>query len=274
MTLFALVFGSRAGAEPVPPSALGSKCTVLRTRYDKERQDIMSVQQTIPVIRGPESLHGNMTKASANDELLLVAEAKLGGSTAFGELCERHRLRIYHAAFRILRNQQDAEDAAQRSFQRALTNLSRFRGDSTFSTWLTRIAINEALMLLRQRRKTTVLFEVNIDSDYESSAFDLADKGPTPEEITAKNELRAAVIQAISQLRESLRTVVLRELQGLTIAETARRLGLSVAAVKARTFHARRCLQRQLGRKYGQREIASDRERVGSRLSILDNEPA
>ena len=157
--------------------------------YEKV-QNTMSVQQSAPEVRGPEKLHGSMGKAAANGERLLIAEAQSGGSSAFGELYERHRLKIYHIVLRILRNRQDAEDAAQRSFQRAFTNLSRFRGDSTFSTWLTRIAINEALMLLRQRRTSTRLLAGDSDDDYESSVFVLADKGPTPEEITAENELR------------------------------------------------------------------------------------
>ena len=205
----------------------------------------MSDQRTAPVIRGPESLHGRMAKA-ADNEWLLVAEAQSGCSSAFGELYERHRPRIYQTALRILRNQQDAEDAAQRSFQRAFTNIARFRGDSTFSTWLIRITINEALMVLRQRRTNIWLLEGDSDSGYESSALSLADKGPTPEETLAAKELRAAVTQAISRLRKSLRTVVLlRELHGLTRAETARRLRLSVGAVKSRTFRARRFLRRQ-----------------------------
>ncbi|HEX8882499.1 MAG TPA: sigma-70 family RNA polymerase sigma factor [Candidatus Acidoferrum sp.] len=208
---------------------------------------MISVQQTTP--RGPENLHGGLANAAANDERLLVAEAKSGSSSAFAELYERHRLKIYHITLRILRNQQDAEDAAQRSFQRAFTNLPRFRGDSKFSTWVNRIAINEALMMLRGRRTSTPLFESDGDNDQESLAFDLADKRPTPEEALAENELRAIIFHAISQLRENLRTVVLRQLQGLTSAQTARHLGLSVAAVKARTFHARRHLRRQLERK-------------------------
>ena len=184
------------------------------------------------------------------DERLLVAQAKSGRATAFEELYERHRPKIFRTALRILRNQEDAEDAAQRSFQRAFTNLSRFRGDSTFCTWVTRIAINEALMMLRQRRTSKHVFDSGRDVDSESSAFGLADKGPTPEESLAENELRRTVTQAISHLRESLRSVViLRELEELTSVETAQCLGLSVAAVKARTFHARRCLRQQLERK-------------------------
>src|SRR5262249_41656215 len=91
------------------------------------------------------------------DERWLVARAKSGHKDAFAELYERHRPKAYCTALRILRNQQDAEDAVQRAFQRALVNLERFREDSTFSTWLTRITINEALMVLRQRRTTEPL---------------------------------------------------------------------------------------------------------------------
>jgi len=210
----------------------------------------MSVQQTAPVIRGPESARRTTTKAAAVDEGHLVTEAKSGCSSAFGELYERYRPRIYQTAFRILRNQQDAEDAAQRSFQRAFTNLPRFRGDSAFSTWLTRVAINEALMLLRQRHANLRVLAVGTDGDYESSVLNLADKGPTPEEALAAKEIRDTVTQAISHLRKSLRTVVLLgELQGLTCVETAQRLGLSVAAVKARVFHAKRHLRRHLASK-------------------------
>ena len=106
-------------------------------------------------------------------------------------------------------------------------------------------------MLLRQRRANTRLQENNDDTKA-TSVLDPADKGPTPEQTFAETERRAAVLQAISHLRESLRTVVLlRELQGLTSAETAQRLGLTVSAVKARTFHARRYLRKYLEPQYG-----------------------
>jgi len=217
----------------------------------------MSVQQPI---RGLENEHGSMAKAATINERLLVREAMSGCSSAFAELYERHRAGIYRRALRILRNQQDAEDAVQRSFQRAFMNLRRFRGDSAFSTWLTRIAINEALMVLRQRRTNTVPLEGGSDEDYEFSAFSLVDKGPTPEEVLAVKELRGSVRKAISHLRKSLQVVVLlRELRGLTSVETAQHLGLSVAAVKARAFHARRHLRQHLERKLqpprGQRSV-------------------
>lgn len=211
----------------------------------------MNVQEATPPTGRREVTHRRAAKFASTDERLLVAQAKSGRSSAFGELYQRHRLRIYHTAFRILRNCQDAEDAAQRSFQRAFTNLSRFREDSTFSTWVTRIAINEALMLFRQRRALAPLSDSNNDDVQAPSALDLPDERPTPEQALVENELRAAVIHAISHLRKNLRIVVLlRELQGLTIAETAQRLGLTVSAVKARSFHARCYLRQHLEREY------------------------
>lgn len=202
-------------------------------------------------------------KNAPMDERALVAQAKSGYSGAFGELYERHRSRIYRSVFRILRNPQDAEDALQRSFQRAFTRLAQFREDSTFSTWMTRIAINEALMILRQRRIVSSLSQCQTDGVNETRDLDVADERPTPEQALAEDELCSLVHQAISRLRGSLRSVVsLRELQGLTSAETARQLGLTVSAVKARTFHARRHLRRHLEQKWHSRSARCVRAKV------------
>lgn len=183
------------------------------------------------------------------DERRLVAQAKSGSSSAFGQLYERYRLRVYNTAYQVLRQSQDAEDAVQRSFQRALTNLAKFREDSKFSTWVTRIAINEALMMLRRRRANTALPEVIHDDTETPGLLQFVDGKPSPEQTVAANELRDAVTRAVSRLRKNLRVVILlREFRGLTSEETARHLGLTVAAVKARIFHARRCLRRHLER--------------------------
>jgi RNA polymerase sigma-70 factor (ECF subfamily) len=188
-------------------------------------------------------------QSEASDDWGLVAQAKSGCSTAFGQLYERHRAKVYHTIFRVLRQREDAEDAVQRCFQRAFTNLARFRGDSRFSTWVTRIAINEALMLLRQRRANTPLSDTSCEAEG-PFVRNLADRAPTPEQTVAALELGAALTQAVSDLRKNLRTVVLlREFQGLTNEETAQRLGLTVATVKARAFHARRWLRGRLERK-------------------------
>jgi RNA polymerase sigma-70 factor, ECF subfamily len=219
----------------------------------------MNVQEATPLTDRREGAQRSAAEAACSDERWLVAQAKAGSSNAFGELYEHHRLRIYRTAYRILGNRQDAEDAAQRSFQRALTNLAKFREYSTFATWVTRIAINEALMLLRQRR-ANMPFQENNDGIQTCSVLEPADKGPTPEQALAEKERRAAVLRAISHLREGSRTVVfLRELQGLTSAEIAQRLGLTVSAVKARAYHARCCLRRHFDRNTRLRELRSDR---------------
>ncbi len=187
------------------------------------------------------------------DEPSLVAMAKSGHNEAFAELYKRHQRKSYCTALRILRNPQDAEDVVQRAFQRVLVSLQRFREDSTFSTWLTRIVINESLMHLRRRRARQSLHENGVDAAQDAAQDDagaeIADGRPSPEEILCENERRATVRQAIAELREKLRIVVFhREFQGLSSAETAQLLGLTVSAVKARTFHARRFLRKRLER--------------------------
>jgi RNA polymerase sigma-70 factor, ECF subfamily len=228
---------------------------VLEGLRESEEQT-MNTQATTLRNEGQECTYGNVALA---DERSLVAQAKSGRSNAFGELYERHRRKIYRSVFRIVGNPEDAEDVVQRSFQRAFTNLCRFREDSTFATWVTRIAINEALMMLRRRRTTTPLSEINNDGAQSTPVLDLVDRRPTPEQAAVQSELHATLIRAISRLRKNLQTVVLlREFQGLTSVETARILGLSVSAVKARTFHARRHLRRHLRRKYRSLSEASD----------------
>jgi len=184
------------------------------------------------------------------NERALVAQAKSGCTNAFGQLYERHRGKVYRTILRVVRQREDAEDGVQRCFQPAFMSLSRFRGDSRFSTWVTRIAINEALMLLRQRRAKKALSEAKREDTESPVVLNLADPAPTPEERAGTNELRGVVLQAISDLRMNLRSVILlREFQGLTNEETARRLGLTVDCVKSRIFHARRWLRRRLERR-------------------------
>jgi len=212
-----------------------------------ESQSIMNAVGGLPLVSGSQGIC---------DEHSLVAKAKLGHDDAFGELYHRHQRKAYCTALRILRDRPDAEDAVQRAFQRVLVNLQRFREDSTFSTWLSRIVINEALMLLRERRRREPLYEHDVDAEQGDGAVEIAGGGPTPEEVLCESERRAALLQAIGRLRKKLRIVVLhRELKGLSITETARLLGLTVTAVKARTFHARRFLRKKLERKFGRSQL-------------------
>jgi RNA polymerase sigma-70 factor, ECF subfamily len=211
----------------------------------------MSGQQVIRATTEQVCPRGYAREAVPGDDRSFVAQATAGYPHAFGELYERHRSKTYRIVFRILRNRQDSEDAVQRAFQRAFINLHKFRGESTFSTWITRIAMNEALMLLRQRRKMIPLSTTSNETTEAVPALDLRDEHPTPERALAETELHTIVRGAISRLRLSLRSVVvLHELQGLSSVETAQRLGLSVGAVKARLFHARRHLRQRLEREH------------------------
>jgi RNA polymerase sigma-70 factor (ECF subfamily) len=184
------------------------------------------------------------------DDGALVAAAKQGHKEAFAILVERHEQRIFACAMRITGNQQDAEDAVQQSLQKAFTHLPKFEGKSAFSTWLTSIAINEALMLLRKGRR---LREVSIDesqgSEEAAPALEIPDSGPGPEISYSQREQQELLSAAMSQLRPNMREAIeLRDLRELSVRETARVTGLSIPAVKARLFHARRKLREALRR--------------------------
>jgi RNA polymerase sigma-70 factor (ECF subfamily) len=176
----------------------------------------------------------------------LVAAAKTGRRAPFGELCERHVKKIFRVIHRIMRNREDAEDAVQECFLNAFVHLKDFDGRSQFATWLTRIAINAALMKLRKNRGAR---EVPIDEPNPSSE-PVAQRGfrcdaPDPEESCSLRERRRIVKSAISGLRPRARNVVeLVHLQEHSIRETAQILGISTGAVKTRMFHAKIALHR------------------------------
>jgi RNA polymerase sigma-70 factor (ECF subfamily) len=176
----------------------------------------------------------------------LIAAAKSGRRAPFGELCERHRKRVYCVTRRIIRNREDAEDAAQECFLNAFVHLKTFDGRSQFATWLTRIAINAALMKLRKNRGSR---EVPIDEPNPSSEpvaqREFQSDAPDPEESCSLGERKRIVKSAISGLRPRVRNVVeLIHLQEHSIRETAQILGISTGAVKTRMFHAKRALHR------------------------------
>ena len=176
----------------------------------------------------------------------LIAAAKTGRRAPFGELCERHMKQVSYVTRRIIRNREDAEDAAQECFLSAFVNLKDFNGRSQFSTWLTRIAINVALMKLRKNRRAR---EVPIDEPTPSSEpvaqREFPHDAPDPEESCSLRERKRIVVSAISGLRPRARDVVeLIHLQGHSIRETAQILGISTAAVKTRMFHAKIKLHR------------------------------
>ena len=177
----------------------------------------------------------------------LVKEAISGSQAAFGVLFKRYEQRMFRMALRILRNWEDAEDAVQQAFERAFVHLKAFQGQSRFSTWLTRIAINEALLMLRRRRPGHMSLEGDAAERGKSNVLQIEDHAATPEERCDEVELHGILGEAIGELRPILRTVVqLHELGELTSGKTAEVLGLSNNTVKARVFRARRLLRRNL----------------------------
>ena len=179
-------------------------------------------------------------------EKQLIAAAKSGRRAPFGELCERHMKQVFGVTRRIMPTREDAEDAVQDCFLSAFVHLKDFDGRSRFATWLTRIAINAALMKLRKKRG---LQEVSMDEPNPSSEpvaqREFRCDAPDPEESCSARERRRILKSAISDLRPRARRVVeLHQLQEHSLRETAQILGISTAAVKARMFHARVALHR------------------------------
>src|SRR5258705_10549170 len=181
----------------------------------------------------------------AEENAALVAGAKTGDARAFELLVERHERKIFSMAQRITRNREHAEDVVQQSFQKAFIHLKKFEGESLFSTWLTRIAINEALMLLRRRRGTREVPIAESNTEDETALpLDIADVGPNPEDSCLQRERERIVSAAVNELTPRTRKAIeLRELGELSTGETAQVMGLSVGAGKARGFHGRRELR-------------------------------
>ena len=177
-------------------------------------------------------------------DVLLVTAASSGNSHAFAELSRPHSKRVLLTLYRITKNWQDAEDVFQETLMKAFLHLDSFQGKASFSTWFTRIAVNNALMLLRRRRG---VLEIAIDKTGEVGTYkewDLEDSRDNPEQCFERQQ-RAGLIQSgILQLPPILRKVVeLQHSRGLSNKEIACCLGISLAATKSRLLRARIALR-------------------------------
>jgi len=189
-----------------------------------------------------------MRRTVEREEYAFLVAAKRGDSAAFDTLCKQSANAVFHLARRIMRNNEDAEDVVQESFQQAFVHLKSFNGASRFSTWLSRIAINAALMKLRKKHR---LWDVSLDESVEteesSSRIDIEDQGLSPEQLYVQQEHQRMLSEAMNQLTPGMRKAIqLRELDERSTEETARIMGISVSAVKARVFHGRKRLRERL----------------------------
>jgi RNA polymerase sigma-70 factor, ECF subfamily len=208
------------------------------------------------------------------DEAVLLTAARMGHPTAFGYLVERHAGRIRRIALRITRNREDAEDAAQECFKSAFTHFESFRGESRFSTWLTRIALNAALMKIRARRRDLVPLYDSLESLVSVKYHHGLRSRLSPEESYSRGELQSILADETVRLRPRLRgPVVLCYMEGLIARDAAKVLGISNSAIKARLRRARLTLRSRLEHLgVGKNASESDR-RVGSDLFCRDPEP-
>jgi len=190
---------------------------------------------------------------SDEGDMTLVAAAKNENREAFEILVERHARRVFFAARRMTRTREDAEDVAQQSFQKAFIHLRQFEGKSSFSTWLTRIAINEALILLRKSRGLReVLINDLTEGEETLFALEISDSGPNPEDSYSQRERQRILFLALNELPHGMRKAIqLRELGERSTEETARIMGISAGAVKTRLFHGRRKLRERLKHYFG-----------------------
>lgn len=175
---------------------------------------------------------------------VLVSAAKSGDDSAFAALCERHSKKIVGRTYRITRNWQDAEDALQDSLLKAYIHLKTFEGRCSFSSWLTAIAINSALMILRKKRVLEIPIDTIDDEEKTWRALELQDHAENSESRYARREREEMLSRAVLRLPPIFRDVVqLRTVQECSTNEIAETLGISVAATKSRLARAKASLR-------------------------------
>jgi RNA polymerase sigma-70 factor, ECF subfamily len=212
-------------------------------------------------------MEGQLPNLESEGDVALVTRAKAGDPQAFEALANRYERQVYSLAWRMLRQEQDAEDVTQQTFLSVLENLQGFRGESSFATWLMRIATYAALKVIRKRRQwETARDESTADSpeDYRQVPHPdyIADWRESPERLVDRRETRQLIDDALGQLEEKHRLVfLLRDLEGLSIQEAAQALGLSESNVKVRLLRARLQLREILTRAFGNPQRRLERSR-------------
>jgi len=192
----------------------------------------------------PEGLRSSITDLAYSQmpDGQLLAAARSADGDAFAELCRRCRVRIQRKVMQMLRNREDVEDVIQESFYKAFVHLNSFRGACSFSVWLTQIAINSALMLLRKRRQRPQISydRPTLGEDHEMSMFDFPDHAPNPEKICLKKQAIEKMLLAVGRLSPRSRDLV-QHFHGTErpLRQVAEELGIKLGSAKARLVRAR-----------------------------------
>lgn len=190
----------------------------------------------------------NCLEVQKLSEERLLAAAKNGMPEAFEALCQTLTPRLLKVALRITENREDAEDAVQDSLMRAYIHIKNFQANCRFSTWLTRIVMNSALMIRRKNRNARQMSTDNLGQNGEFALpLEIPDHSPNPEQRCVETERRRILRRAVNKLRPRMRAVIeVAQFQELPIKETAKVLDISVAAAKGRFFHARAALRKSV----------------------------
>lgn len=198
------------------------------------------------------SLAPDLTSDDA--DMNLVLRARRGDANAFSTIMKCHNQRLYRIARGVLRNDAEAEDAVQEAYLKAFAHLDDFRGDASLTTWLSRIALNEALGRLRSQRRQRRDASATVTADLERQviAFPLNTLGDDPERTMAQRQILQLVERATDSLPEIYRVIfVARVIEGLTVEQTAELLDLQAATVKTRLHRARALLRKELDHQIG-----------------------
>lgn len=189
---------------------------------------------------------------AAPEDLDLARRAGTGDGDAFRAIIRRHNQKLYRLARSIIRNDGEAEDIVQETYVTAFAHLSTFRGEASLATWLSRIAINEALGRLRKRQRAQTVMLETPANDAQIIPFPLTAGPDDPERTMAQRQILALVEQATDALPDVYRTVfVARVIEGLSLEETAELLGLKPQTVKTRLHRARALVRRKLDEQIG-----------------------
>ena len=198
-------------------------------------------------MQGRDATHAKDLDALGDAELVRLACQQDGN--AFRAIMQRNNRRLYRVARSVVHDDAEAEDVVQEAYVRAFGSLDQFRGDASLATWLTRIALNEALGRLRRQRPTVDLAILDTESSGKSQIipFPLMSSDIDPERAAAQRQIRHLIEGAIDSLPEIFRVVfVMREIEDMSIEETAGILSLQPATVKTRLHRARRLLRQAL----------------------------
>src|ERR1700678_2266550 len=212
-------------------------------------------------------------RAVTSDDLDLVHASLNGDVSAFEQIVGRYDRKLLRIAQSVTHNTEDSQDAVQEAFLKAFQHLGEFREDSKFSTWLIRITVNQSLMKLRKQRTTReVSLDESFQEDGESLPLEIADQTPSPEERYRSSELRDILTKRLQELPLILRTVfVLRDMEDLSILQTAEILGLSQTAVKARLWRARLYLREHLATYFQKRIEVPWADKVSGRRNARES---